>query len=375
MCQKGIDVHYIPVIIVGAGFSGCTIAYKLAEAGVEALLIEKKDHVGGNAFDEFDANGILIHRYGPHIFHTNHKEVFDFLSRFTQWRSYTHKVRAFVDGQLLPIPINRETINLLYGLNLDEAGARQHLEKVRQKKDIILNSEEAFLNSVGLDLYEKFFKGYTQKQWGVTPAELSARVASRIPVRTNTDDRYFTDEYQFMPSEGFTKMFQRMLDHPNIRVELGTDYLKQRDRFEADHVIFTGPIDAYFDYCFGKLPYRSLTFEHENLPGISRYQPVGVVNYPNDYDFTRITEFKHITGQVHSGTSIVREYPSAEGDPYYPVPCPENESLYQRYQALAYKDKTVAFVGRLAEYQYYNMDQITTRALSAADRIIRQFRS
>ena len=366
--------HY-PIMIIGAGFSGCPIVYKLAKAGVEVLLIEQKAHVGGNAFDELDANGILVHRYGPHIFHTDNKDVFEFLSRFTQWRAYAHKVRAFVDGRLLPIPINRETINLLYGLDLDEDGVRRHLERVRQKKEVIANSEDAFLNSVGVDLYEKFFKGYTRKQWGVTPANLSARVASRIPVRTNTDDRYFTDTYQFMPSEGFTKMFQRMLDHPNIRVELGVDYLKQRDRFKADHIIFTGPIDAYFGYCFGKLPYRSLAFDHEHLPGITQYQPVGVVNYPNDHDFTRITEFKHITGQVHPGTSIVREYPSAEGDPYYPVPCPENEALYQRYQALAQKDKTVTFVGRLAEYQYYNMDQVTARALSVADRIIRQIRS
>jgi len=226
------------------------------------------------------------------------------------------------------------------------------------------------LNSVGRDLYEKFFLNYTRKQWGLEPSQLKAGVAARIPVRTNTDDRYFTDTFQAMPLHGYTRMFEAMLDHPNITVEIGVDFAEVRHQGGYDHIVYTGPIDAYFDYCYGRLPYRSLRFEHEHLPITTQYQEVGTVNYPNDHAYTRITEFKHLTGQQHAGTSIVREYPQAEGDPYYPVPRAENEALFKRYEELAKQEPNVTFVGRLAQYRYYNMDQVVGAALAAAKRLL-----
>jgi UDP-galactopyranose mutase len=258
----------------------------------------------------------------------------------------------------------------VYGLNLDETTIQEFYDRVREPRDTIRTSEDVVINAVGRDLYEKFFRGYTRKQWGLDPSELSASVAARIPTRTNHDDRYFTDAFQYMPAEGYTKMFERMLDHLNIRVEVGVDFFTLREKVEAAHTVYTGPIDAYYGYCFGKLPYRSLHFEHAYLADTRQYQPVGTVNYPNDYDFTRITEFRHLTGQVHTGTSIVREYPRAEGDPYYPVPRPENEALFKRYEALARQEENVTFVGRLAQYRYYNMDQCVGAALKAAEQIL-----
>jgi len=241
---------------------------------------------------------------------------------------------------------------------------------VREPREPVLTSEDVVLNSVGRDLYEKFFLHYTRKQWGLDPSQLKAGVAARIPVRTNTDDRYFTEEFQAMPLYGYTKMFEAILDHTNITVELSADFADVRKRPGFNHVVYTGPIDAYFDFCYGKLQYRSLRFEHEHLPGVARFQEVGTVNYPNDHDYTRITEFKHLTGQTHPGTSIVREYPQAEGDPYYPVPRAENEELFKRYEELAAKESNVTFVGRLAQYRYYNMDQVVGAALAAAKRLI-----
>jgi UDP-galactopyranose mutase len=354
------------VLIVGAGFAGSVCARVLAEAGRQVLIIDKRDHIGGNAYDKVDEHGVLIHPYGPHIFHTSSKRIIEWLSRFTNWRFYEHRVLASVDGQLLPIPINRTTINRLYGLDLDEEGVAAWLERVREPRNPIRTSEDVVLNSVGRDLCDKFFRGYTRKQWGLDLAELSASVTARIPTRTNDDDRYFTDTYQFMPADGYTAMFRRMLDHPNITVQLNIDYFAIRDSVQANHTVFTGPIDAFFDYCYGRLPYRSLRFEHQHLPDTEQYQAVGTVNYPNDHDYTRITEFKHLTGQQHSGTSIVREYPQAEGEPYYPVPRPENEALFKRYEALAEQRRDVTFVGRLAQYRYYNMDQVVGAALKAS---------
>lgn len=353
------------ILIVGAGFAGSVCARELAEAGRKVLVIDKRDHLGGNAYDKFDEHGVLIHPYGPHIFHTNAKRIIEWLSRFTDWRFYEHRVLASVDGQLLPIPINRTTLNRLYGLDLDEAGAAAWLEKVREPRDPIRTSEDVVLNSVGRYLCEKFFRGYTRKQWGLDLSELSAGVAARIPTRTNDDDRYFTDTYQFMPRDGYTVMFHRMLDHPNIVVQLNTDYFAIRDSIQANHTVYTGPIDAFFDYCYGRLPYRSLRFEHQHLAGIAQYQPVGTINYPNEHNYTRITEFKHLTGQQHDGTSIVREYPQAEGEPYYPIPRQENEWLFKRYQELAKTRQDVTFVGRLAQYRYYNMDQVVGAAIAA----------
>ena len=365
-----LDASNFDALVVGAGFAGSVCARELADAGWRVLVVDARPHIGGNADDIRDAAGLLIHPYGPHIFHTNGKRIFEYLSRFTHWRFYEHRVLAQVDGKLYPIPINRTTINRLYGLNLDEAGVEAFLAERRTQRLPARTSEDVVMNSVGADLCEKFFRGYTRKQWGLDLSELAAGVAARIPTRTNDDDRYFTDSFQFMPAEGYTRMFERMLDHPNITVELGVNFADVRQRGGWAHVVYTGPIDAYFGHCYGPLPYRSLRFEHEHLANTAQYQPVGTVNYPNDHAYTRITEFKHLTGQQHTGTSIVREYPQAQGDPYYPIPSDENEALFKRYQALADVEQGVTFVGRLAEYRYYNMDQVVAAALAAAQRLL-----
>jgi len=353
-------------LIVGAGFAGSVVAERLAGAGFKVLVIDKRNHVGGNCYDEYDEHGVLVHRYAGHIFHTNLKHVVRYLSRFTEWRPYEHKVLAQVDGKLVPFPINQDTINMLYGLDLDEEGVKRFLEKVREPRDPIRTSEDVVVNTVGWDLYEKFYRNYNRKHWGLDPSELSASVSARIPVRTNRDDRYFSDDFQAMPLHGYTKIVERMLDHPNINIELGVGFAEVKDRVRARHTVYTGPIDEYFQYCFGKLSYRSLRIEHERLPNVRQYLPVGTVNYPNDYDFNRIAEFKHMTGQEHPGTSIVRDYPTSEGDPYYPIPRPENEALYQKYKALARQERNVTFIGRLAQYRYYNMDEVVDEALKVA---------
>ena len=358
--------HQYDVMVVGAGFAGAVMAERLAaDGGKKVLVVDRRPHVGGNAFDEYDANGVLIHRYGPHIFHTNSEEIFDYLSRFTKWRPYEHRVLAAVDDMLVPMPINRTTLNMLYGLDLkteDEAAA--FLAAQAEPVSVVRTSEDVVISAVGRELYEKFFQGYTRKQWGLDPSELDKAVTSRVPTRTNTDDRYFTDKFQAMPLEGYTRMFERMLDHPNIDVLLGVDYCEARDAYPHDHLVFTGPIDEYFGYRFGKLPYRSLQFEHAQLDQ-EQFQPVAVVNYPSPAtEHTRITEYKHLTGQQSPRTSITYEYPAAEGDPYYPIPRPENQALFKRYEALAMVQPDVSFVGRLATYRYYNMDQVVGQALA-----------
>ena len=358
------------VLVVGAGFAGSVIAERCASAGMSVVVIDKREHIAGNAFDEFDRHGILVHRYGPHIFHTNADSVSEYLSRFTAWTLYEHRVLALADGELYPIPINQTTVNRLYGLSLDEEGVAAHYARVREVREPIRTSEDSVLAGVGRDLCDKFFRAYTRKQWGLDLSELSASVAARIPVRTNSDDRYFGDSFQRMPADGFTAMFARILDHPNIRVELGVDFKEFRKRTTWKLLVFTGPIDEYFGFRFGKLPYRSLRFDHEHLPNTERFQAVGTVNYPNNHEFTRITEFKHLTGQQHPSTSIVREYPGDEGDPYYPIPRPENQELYKQYYALAERERDVLFVGRLAEYRYYNMDQVVARALMVFEKVI-----
>ncbi len=360
-------------LIVGAGFAGSVAARELAEAGERVLVIDKRPHIAGNAYDRPDGAGVLVHQYGPHIFHTNSEKVFEYLSRFTAWRAYEHRVLAVPDarnGRAYPLPINRTTINELYGLNLDEVGAAAFLERVREPKDPIRTSEDVVLNSVGRDLCDKFFRGYTKKQWGLDLSALSGGVAARIPTRTNDDDRYFTDRFQAMPADGYTKMFERLLDHPNIHVRTGIAYEQIVATADCRRTVFTGPIDEYFGHRFGALPYRSLRFEHEHLPGMAQYQAVGTVNYPNDHAYTRITEFKHLSGQQHTGTSIVREIPCAEGDPYYPIPNPANEALFKRYEALAETESDVVFIGRLAQYRYYNMDQVVAAALATTRQLV-----
>ena len=341
----------------------------LASHGLEVLFFDRRPLIGGNEYDLVEAQGILIHPYGPHIFHTNGVRIAEYLSRFTQWRFYEHRVLAKVGDLFVPMPINIDTVNRLYGLSLTEATIGAFFEAAREPRSPIKTSEDVVLDAVGRDLYEKLFRGYTRKQWGLEPSQLSASVAARVPARTNHDDRYFTDTFQHMPLDGYTRMFERILDHPRIRVDVGVDFFRIRHRVRARHIVYTGPIDAYFDHCFGKLPYRSIEFRHEHL-AIPQYQPVGTVNFPNDHGYTRITEFKHLTGQNVRGTSIVREFPCDEGDPYYPVPRPENEAVFKQYETLAKATPEVSFVGRLAQYRYYNMDQCVGAALKAAESVI-----
>jgi UDP-galactopyranose mutase len=356
-------------LIVGAGFAGSVLAERLANVSdKKVLIIDTRDHIGGNAYDHYNKDGILIHKYGPHIFHTNSKKVFDYLNQFTLWRPYEHRVLASVDGQLVPIPINLNTINKLYGLNLNCSQVESFFESKAEKKDRVLTSEDVVINKVGRELYEKFFKNYTRKQWDLDPSELDASVTARVPTRTNKDDRYFTDTYQAMPMHGYTRMFQKMLSHPNIKVMLNTDYKEIIDVIPHKAMIYTGPIDSFFNYCYGRLPYRSLEFRFETHD-TNVFQSTGTINYPNEQAYTRITEFKYLTGQSHPKTSIVYEYPQAEGDPYYPIPRPENAEIYKKYQRLANAMTNTFFTGRLATYKYYNMDQVVAQSLTLFEKL------
>jgi UDP-galactopyranose mutase len=356
-------------LIVGAGFAGSVLAERLAsQLDQRVLVVEKRSHIGGNAHDRYDDAGVLMHPYGPHSFHTNSAEVYTDLSQFTRWRPYQHRVLASVDGQLVPIPINLDTVNRLYGLILTAFQLEEFFASVAERKEQVLTSEDVVVSKVGRDLYNKLFRGYTRKQWGLDPSDLDVSVTARLPTRLNRDDRYFTDRYQSMPLGGYTRMFEQMLSHPNIKVMLNTDYREVVNLLPWGHLVYSGPIDAFFDYRHGRLPYRSLQFEHVTLPQ-GNFQSVGTVNYPNDHAYTRITEFKHLTGQARPRTSLVYEYQTAEGDPYYPVPRAENQALYKRYQADADALEHVTFVGRLATYRYYNMDQVVAQALSAFEKI------
>jgi len=360
-------------LVVGAGFAGSVIAERLAsQCGQRVLVVDKRPHIGGNAHDRYDDNGLLIHPYGPHIFHTNSADVFGYLSQFTEWRPYQHRVLASVDGQLLPMPINLDTVNRLYGLSLTSFEMDDFLAGMAEKVEAVRTSEDVVVARVGRDLYAKFFRGYTRKQWGLDPSELDASVTARVPTRTSRDDRYFTDTYQAMPLHGYTRMFERMLAHPNIHVMTGTDYRDVVHLLPWKHMVYTGPIDTFFEHRHGHLPYRSLHFEHVTVQppaGQSLVQPVGTVNHPNDHLYTRVTEFKHLTGQRHEATSLVYEYPRSQGDPYYPVPRAENAELYRRYEADAEQLSDVTFIGRLASYKYYNMDQVVAQALTAFKRL------
>jgi UDP-galactopyranose mutase len=351
-------------LIVGAGFAGATIAERLAsQAGKKVLICDKRPHIGGNAYDRYDEAGILIHQYGPHIFHTNSRDVFDYLSQFTEWRPYQHRVLASVYGQLVPLPINLDTVNRLYGTNYSSEELEKFFKSVAEPVSQVRTSEDVIVGRVGRELYEKFFRNYTRKQWALDPSELDASVTARVPVRTNRDDRYFTDTYQAMPLHGYTRMFERMLGHPNIKILLNADYREVETAIPHKQVIFTGPVDEFFNFRYGTLPYRSLQFKFEttNTPVA---QPGAVINYPNENPYTRVTEFKYLTGQEHPKTTVVYEYPQSSGDPYYPVPRPENAALYKKYQALAEATKGVHFIGRLGTYRYYNMDQVVAQALT-----------
>jgi UDP-galactopyranose mutase len=343
-------------LVVGAGFAGSVLAERLAsQAGKRVLLVEKRNHIGGNAHDCYDDAGLLIHRYGPHIFHTNSREVFEYLSQFTEWRPYQHRVRARVDGQLLPIPINLDTINALYGTRFTSFELERFFASVAEPRGELRTSEDVVVSRIGRELYEKFFRQYTRKQWGLDPSELDASVTARVPTRTSRDDRYFTDTFQAMPLRGFTRLFERMLAHPNIKLLLNCDYREVARHIPHAELIYTGPIDEFFDYRFGKLPYRSLEFRWETRD-VEWAQPVAVINHTVDEAYTRVTEMKHLTGQSHPKTSLVYEYPRPDGDPYYPIP-----------QAAA--TPGVHFVGRLATYKYFNMDQVVAQALALFDRI------
>jgi UDP-galactopyranose mutase len=361
--------HY-DYLIVGAGFAGSVLAERLASvADKRVLVIDRRSHIGGNAFDMYDEAGILVHLYGPHIFHTNSGAVFNYLSQFTEWRPYEHRVLANVEGQLVPMPINRRTVSLLAGREMSSEEVEAYLASMAEPREPCRTAEDVVVGQVGRKLYEQLYQSYTRKQWGLDPSKLDARITRRLPIRTDDDDRYFTDTYQAMPLDGYTKMFERMLAHANIDIALDTDYRALPSDITYDQLVYTGPIDEYFDHCYGSLPYRSLTFKHVTLDE-QQHQPVAVVNYPGaEYEYTRVTEFKQVTGQEHEKTSLAYEYPSSVGDPYYPVLHDDSRDMMQRYRELAAKTPDVHFTGRLATFQYYNMDQVVAQSLALFARL------
>lgn len=357
-------------MVVGAGISGATVSRVLAEAGKKVVVLDRRPHIGGNCFDRPDGHGILIHVYGPHIFHTVHGEVWDFLSRFTGWRRYEHRVKACIEGRLVSFPINLRTMRELYGLELSPEGMKEYLDGVKVALAEPSNSMEAVVSQVGVDLYEKFYKNYTLKQWGIPAEELDPSVSRRIPVRLTDDDRYFTDKYQGIPSGGYTGMFEKMLSHENISVALNADFSASGGGFGFDRLVYTGPVDEFFGFVHGRLGYRSLHFDFRTFETDS-YQECAVVNYPNDHDYTRITEYKKLTGQRAENTTVSFEYPKAEGEPYYPVFTRENSEVFEKYSALMRREKKAVFLGRLGTYRYLNMDAACHEALRAAREMLR----
>ncbi len=365
------------IVIVGAGISGAVMAERYAALGKKVTIIEKRNHIGGNCYDYFDDNGLLLPLYGPHFFHTNIERVWQYLQRFSEWRSYEHRVLSSVDGKLVPVPVNITTVNEVFGLSIsNEEQMKQWLEENTKSIAHPKNSEESAMSRVGPVLYEKMFKHYTKKQWDLYPHELDAQVMNRIPVRTNFDDRYFTDTYQAMPAEGYTSVFENMLDNPNIEIILDCDYFQNRQEFSrAEKLFFTGRIDQFFEEQFRDrgvepLQYRSLRFEFETLD-TPQFQPCATINYPNEHDYTRITEPKHSTGQGGDKTVIIKEYPSWDGEPYYPVFSPRNQQVFSLYQKAAEEAEKnqVYFVGRLANYKYFNMDAAFDNALTLFEQL------
>lgn len=354
------------IVIVGCGLSGAVLAERFAASDKKVLIIEKRDHIGGNCYDYYNEKGILVSKYGPHIFHTNDEEVWSYVNKFAEWKKFELKVKAFVDGLLVPIPVNITTVNMLLNANVkNEIEMNLWLEKNQIRKKKITNGEIAAKARVGNFLYEKIFKNYTRKQWEKEPSELDPSVLNRIPVRNNFDDRYFTDKYQGIPKEGYTEFIKKMVSHKNITIVLNADFLVLKNKLKTFKKLFyTGPIDRFFEYKYEnkKLEYRSLYFEHETLKK-KFFQKNAVINYPNEKEFTRIVEYKHITNQEHQYTTIVREYPRSIGEPYYPVPNPKNRKIYKIYQEEAQKLQNIYFVGRLANYKYFNMDEAIKNAL------------
>ena len=356
-------------VIVGAGLSGLTMAERIANVLQEkVLVIEKRNHIGGNVYDSYNEDGILIHNYGPHIFHTNSQSVYQYLSQFTQWNDFWHRVLTCVDGNLVPMPITVETINKLYNLNLDCSQVEDFLKKQAVEIDEVTTSKEVALSKVGPDIYSKIFENYTKKQWGIDPAELDTSVISRIPIRLNRDTRYFADRYQGMPKFGYTKMCEKMAANKNIKIMLNTDYKEVIGDISYEKLIYTGPADDYYDYKYGRLSYRSIHFAFETYDK-ETFQEAPVVNYPNDYDYTRITEFKKLTWQEHRKTTICKEFPCAEGEPYYPFPTKDCKAQFALYAEEMKKESKVIFLGRLAEYKYYNMDAAVKRALDVFEQM------
>jgi len=359
-------------LIVGAGFAGSVLAERLAsQRGASCLVIDRRPHIAGNAYDHYDAAGVLLHAYGPHYFRTNSERIVAYLSQFTDWHPVEYKILSWTHGRFWQFPINLTTFEQLLG----RASTSEEMERTLAAWRVPIakpkNSEEMILSQVGERLYEMFFKNYTRKQWRRDPRELDASVCGRIPIRTNRDDRYLSEKFQALPKDGYTAMFQKMLAHPKIETRLNTDYREVRAQVAHRHLIFTGPVDEYFDHCFGPLPYRSLRFEPETLAQ-EFFQPAVQVNYPNEHEFTRIVEIKHATGQRLPATTIVREYPEDFGpgrEPYYPIPAPDTRALYERYAERAALESKVSFVGRLATYRYYNMDQVVGMALAEFERL------
>lgn len=350
-------------IIVGAGIAGISLARRLAEEKNERIMIiEKQKNIGGFAYDYRNRDGILIHKFGPHIFRTDSLKVYQFLSRFTKWFDYQHKVLANVEGSFYPMPINLDTVNKYMGTNYTSENVLQFFKEIKTNPVNIENVKDAVESQIGETFYKAFFENYTKKQWGEAAENLPASVIARIPIRSNRDDRYFTSCYQGIPKEGYTAMLEKMLDHPNISIMLNTDYETVKNEIIADKVYYSGSIDEYYNYCFGKLPYRCVYFEIEELD-VEYFQPVAVVNYPNNYDYTRITEFKYFNGNRSKRTVIAKEYSSDSGNRSYPIPIMKNKDLYNRYYNLN-DNNQVTFIGRLGTYCYLSMDQIIENILN-----------
>jgi len=354
-------------LIVGAGFAGAVLAERLAsQLGKTSLVVDRRRHIAGNCYDAYTDTGVLIHQYGPHYFRTNSDRIREYLSAFTEWHPVEYKILSWTNGAYWQFPINLNTFEQFIGHPSSSEEMEDYLAGKRVPIDHPANSEEVIVSQVGYELYEMFFKNYTRKQWSLEPKELDASVCGRIPIRTNRDDRYLAEKFQALPQGGYTRMFERILDHPKIKLLLQTDYREILPHVRFKRMIYTGTIDEYFDLKFGRLPYRSLRFETENLDQ-EFFQPAMQVNYPNDHDYTRIVEVKHATGQQTSVTAIVREYPQGYvpgGEAYYPIPTPATEKLYQQYSELAAQEKSTSFIGRLATYRYYNMDQVVGMALA-----------